>query len=181
MDCTENREMYSYPCTKASCPEMDTGLPWYAYKLQFESKLSPGLCRSHYLSNHSLSFFLLLIQFSWKPTYYHSKVQLPISTRENTHQTVSASKTQSWTSIYRVTEGDFFNSHFLSKHNAFWSWIGSKHLLCGCFKIVHMFDEESFRWPASWNWQSIITSNSTKLKSPVIQSVSSYSLVFSAS
>ena len=92
--------------------------PWYAYKLQSESKLSPGLCRSHYLSNHSLSFLLASnLIFPGQPTYYHGKVQLPISTRETMHQTVLASKTQSWTSMYLGNWGRLlFSSRFPSKH-----------------------------------------------------------------
>ena len=81
--------------------------PWYAYKLQSESKLSPGLCRSHYLSNHSLSFLLASNPiFPGQPTYYHGKVQLPIPTRETMHQTVLLKLKAEHPCIW-VTEGDF--------------------------------------------------------------------------
>lgn len=124
--------------------------PWHASKVQSESKLSPGLCRSHYLSNHSLSlFFLLLIQFSLgNQLTIMEKCSCPypwekIRTKQCLLLKLKAEHI--W-----GTEGDFSLIHTCQANiKCFWARIGSKHLPCGCFKIVHMVDEESFRWPAS--------------------------------
>ena len=72
--------MYSSPCTNASCPEMDTGPAFMPPRFSLKASRRQGCVEviiSLFLASNPI--------FLGQPTYFHGKVQLPISMRENTH------------------------------------------------------------------------------------------------
>lgn len=117
---------------------------WHAYKVQLKIQLLLGLC-----SNYDL--FLLLIQsFLGNELTINEKCscqypQEKIHTKQCLLLKLKAEHPYIW-----VTEGVFSLIHTSQENiKCYWSRKGSKHSLCGCFRIVHMLDEERVKWPGS--------------------------------